>query len=236
MRAATAGAVVSVWVLGKTKIKLRIGQFSVFGSDPHILKCETDETAPPSTSQSAVLITTDTEIFVAPRPRKPKAVTPQVKKDPVVKPVPTASIKQATSFEEPTPSGTAASQETAMKLPEHIKLRSIPSRVFRRWPDVRDRCNADDARAVGWTSRRTLAAVRREFAALAGRVLEGEEVPVEVFRLAVPDAVEGEAKKEVKRVKVVLRSCPGMSDGDVALWPPVFDSSAGTLGDWEQLG
>lgn len=203
---------------------------------PYIDAC-IDETSPPSTNQNAVLITPDTEIFVAPRPRKPKAVTPQVKKDPVVKPVPTASIKQATTVEpEPTANGVPSTLETARLPDNHVKLRSVPSRVFRRWPDVRERCNADEARAVGWTSRRTLHAVRRELAAQSADEKAGEEdVPVEVFRVAVSDPGE-EGEREVKRVKVVLKSCPGMSDGDVALWPPVFDSSAGTLGDWEKLG
>lgn len=173
-----------------------------------------------------------------------------MKKEPPTKPVATASIKQATSqaleTPEPTTNGTPASLETSIRLPDnHIKLRSIPSRIFRRWPDLRDRCNQDDSRTVAWTSKRTLVAIRREFEARVeegkgGKAFEnGEEVPVEVFRCVGVDAADDgdeEKRREVKRVKVVLKSCTGMSDGDVALWPPVFDSGSGTLGDWEKLG
>lgn len=86
-------------------------------------------------------------------------------------------------------------------------------------------------------------AVRREFGSSlggkAGKAIANDEVPVEVFRCVGSDPGEGDGedkRREVKRVKVVLKSCAGMSDGDVALWPPVFDSASGTLGDWEKLG
>lgn len=152
----------------------------------------------------------------------------------------TASIKQATApLAEPGPANAAEALEDGVNLPEgHVRLRSIPARVFRRWPDLRERC-AEDERVVGWTSRRTLGVLRRGFEATRpvgkGKVMGTEEVPVEVFRVVGGDG-DGE-RREVKRVKVVLRSWTGLSDGDVAIWPPVFaDASAGKVGDWEKLG
>ncbi|ORY27869.1 P-loop containing nucleoside triphosphate hydrolase protein [Naematelia encephala] len=52
LRAAQKGQLLDVWVMGRTKIRIRV-----------------DETNPASTNTSAVLVHADTEIFVAPRPR-----------------------------------------------------------------------------------------------------------------------------------------------------------------------
>ncbi|KAJ9118613.1 hypothetical protein QFC22_003833 [Naganishia vaughanmartiniae] len=246
MRAATTGAVVNVWVLGKTKIKLKI-----------------DETSPATTNQNAVLITPDTEIFVAPRPRKPKAAQPAVKKEekPPNKPVATASIKQATTIAHDTNTestnfqqDSATTPSTAdLKLPKkYIKLRSTPSRVFRRWPDLREQSSQDETRHVAWTSKKTFSAVRDDFEASlesgkASKAFDNaDELPVEVFRLhaAVSEPTENveedtATQKEPKRVKVILRPFEGMPDGDVAIWPRIVAdgaSSSSSSSDWEKLG
>ncbi|KJE00988.1 peroxin-1 [Cryptococcus gattii NT-10] len=52
LRAAQKGQEIDVWVMGRTKIRIRV-----------------DDTNPSSDSQSAVIIKPDTEIYVAPRPR-----------------------------------------------------------------------------------------------------------------------------------------------------------------------
>ncbi|WWC62371.1 uncharacterized protein I303_104967 [Kwoniella dejecticola CBS 10117] len=58
LRAAQKGQEIDVWVMGKTKIRIRV-----------------DETNPPTSTKEAVLLNMDTEVYVAPRPRgmsKPK--------------------------------------------------------------------------------------------------------------------------------------------------------------------
>lgn len=212
-----------------------------------------------------MLITPDTEIFVAPRPRKPKAAEAAPKKEEKIlnKPVATASIKQATTISDKTipeakkfqqESNTAISQSTTdLKLPKkYIKLRSIPPRVFRRWPDLREESSQDETRYVAWTSKKTYSAVRDDFEAKleSGKSSKAfdnaDELPVEVFRLnaVVSDPAESleedpGAQKEPKRVKVVLRPFEGMPDGDVAIWPRIVEdnaSSSSASSDWERLG
>ncbi|OXH34334.1 peroxin-1 [Cryptococcus neoformans] len=58
LRAAQKGQEIDVWVMGRTKIRIRV-----------------DETNPSSNSQSAVIIKPDTEIYVAPRPRLSKSTS-----------------------------------------------------------------------------------------------------------------------------------------------------------------
>lgn len=145
------------------------------------------------------------------------------------------------------------SSTTDLKLPKsYIKLRSIPSRVFRRWPDLRDRSSQEETRYVAWVSTKTFWAVRDDFEAnlesgKSSKVFDNaDELPVEVFRLsaAVSSTTDGMeedvgAQKEPKRVKVVLRRFEGMPDGDVAVWPRITaedGSSANTSVDWEKLG
>ncbi|BEI91794.1 uncharacterized protein CcaverHIS019_0406140 [Cutaneotrichosporon cavernicola] len=56
LRAAQKGQEIDVWVMGRTKIRIRV-----------------DATNPPTTASSAVLVNFETEIYVAPRPRGQEA-------------------------------------------------------------------------------------------------------------------------------------------------------------------
>lgn len=215
LRAASAGMNVSVWVQGKTKISLHIGAsflpLGMVAADVSI-----DETSPPSTASNAVLITPDTEIFVAPRPRKkeplvkPK-VTPQAQpqSQPQSQPTATASIKQATTTAEP------ETKKSDPALPEgYVSLRSVPRRVFSRWVDlVRTLTEGPQG---GWCSRRTMDALRVR----AGITGKGE-VAVEVVPL--PEGGKG--------AKAVLRCATGITDGDVVFWPPLLKEDA-----WARVG
>lgn len=210
LRAAAAGMDVSVWVHGKTKISLHIGtclsSFRIPATD--VLP---DETSPPSTASNAVLITPDTEIFVAPRPRKkeqvakPKPIS-QAQSQP--QPTATASIKQATTQPEP------EKTETENTLPEGcVSLRSVPRRVFSRWVDLAR--TITEGPQGGWVSRRTMNAFK------ARARVDGEEVAVEV--LPLPEGGRG--------TKVVLRCASGITDGDVVFWPSVLKEDG-----WGKVG
>lgn len=172
-----------------------------------------DETSPPSTASNAVLITPDTEIFVAPRPRKKEPLvkpkpTPQVQPS-QPQPTATASIKQATATVEP------ETKESDHALPQgYVSLRSVPRRVFSRWVDLVR--TLTDGPPGGWCSRRTLDALRVR----AGIPGEGEAA-VEVVPL--PEGGKG--------VKAVLRCATGIADGDVVFWPPLLKEDA-----WARVG
>lgn len=151
LRAASANPdhPLSVWAGGKTRIGLTV-----------------DETNPPTRSNTAVLITPDTEIFVAPRPRHKTRASKSIEDGGNVKPAtdnkaakPMASIKQATSIptqhDQPTRASTStvapvkpnssAVEQTATTSPPPSKtvvsstsycLRTIPPRIFTQWPDI----------------------------------------------------------------------------------------------------
>ncbi|WWD18315.1 hypothetical protein CI109_102765 [Kwoniella shandongensis] len=67
LRAAQKGQELDVWVMGRTKIRIRV-----------------DETDPSSNTNSAVLVNPDTEIYVAPRPRSSTSQPQRSEKTPAI--------------------------------------------------------------------------------------------------------------------------------------------------------
>lgn len=139
------------------------------------------------------------------------------------------------------------SSATAGRTPPTRQLRSIPLRVFRKWPELVEALNAcltqtsrtnQPARPLtGWVARRTMTELEREQAGPAqrgasrkveDRVLQCElEIPEELIRPRDDDADGGEQGVPNRRVQVELRILPGVPNGQVFMWPTIDQEMSG---------
>ena len=104
-------------MMGRTKIKIRVGGYSRIAGETRVVASRlsvTDSTSPSSTQSSAVLITPDTEIIVAPRTR---GAPPSVINDTM-----TAVI-----------SGGTEGNSSGLGSYHGARLRSIPQRIALQW-------------------------------------------------------------------------------------------------------
>lgn len=149
LRAAQKGQELNVWVKGKTKLRIRVGQYP--SCLPSVRLTNADETNPATTGTSAVLVNPDTEVFVAPRPRNVPS-RPQPPPATVIQPeAPKASVSSAHSDASPTNKRT--------------RVRLVPQEIAGTWGDLREEDFADDLSSghrLVLCSERTLRRIRRK--------------------------------------------------------------------------
>lgn len=157
LRAAQKGQEINIWVLGRTKIRIRVGKSS--RCHGWIALTRADETDPPTGSSSAVVIGPDTEVFVAPRPRGAQSQTPTAV--PIAPSAPHTSVKGKQ---------------------KQVELRLVPARVAAIWgrptlsPEHAERAGTSEPALC---SPRTLRRVRRKL----GLPAEDSAVYVKVERV-----------------------------------------------------
>ncbi len=153
------------------------------------MRSRADETNPPTSENAPLLITHDTEVFVAPRVRAKTAPAkqdneavrnPSAKEAKETLPLPISSIKQitsaavsaATAVSHLASGGSRANGQSDAPLrldtASEMALRVAPAHIARKWPDVshairtagRDASANGSAPPVGWVSRGTYARTR----------------------------------------------------------------------------
>lgn len=127
LRAAQKGQEINVWVMGRTKIRIRVGECA----RDERLALTADATNPPTSSSSAVLVNFETEIYVAPRPRGQEVPAEAPK---VMAPPPVARAS----------SGAGKGKAVAVK---GATIRIVPPKVAAQWGVAE--LSADDAHTVG---------------------------------------------------------------------------------------
>jgi hypothetical protein len=217
-----------------------------------------DETNPATTDQTAVLIAGSTEVFVAPKPRQnrskdalpaPSALTAAM--DSVSKVANGAaatagsaisSIKQATSTQ--TESADLRQQPARVEANSTsdtptVKLRVIPPRIARQWPDVvhRIKMRSNLATPVGFVSAPTLAKLLIKFAGVkAWRGIQDDQFWVEILEIhkrTIPDAESEAAGMDPttsegsgqRGKRVLLLPLHGIKDDHVIIGNP-FEANA----------
>jgi hypothetical protein len=213
-----------------------------------------DETNPATTDQTAVLIAGSTEVFVAPKPRQtrskdalpaPSSLTAAI--DSVSKAANGAaatagsaisSIKQATSTQ--TESANLRQQPTRVEANNMSdtptgRLRVIPPRIARQWPDVihRIKMRSNLATPVGFVSAPTHAKLLIKFAGVkAWKGIQDDQFWVEILEIhkrRIPDA-ESEAAvmdsttsegTDQRGKRVLLLPLHGIKDDHVIIGNPL---------------
>lgn len=116
LRAAKKGQEIDVWVKGRTKIRIRVGE-SILAA-PVRVKYLCEDNTDPGTN-TAVLLNADTEVYVAPRPRGSKA--------------------KSESTSQPSGIGGKGKEQAPAKTAT-VKARLVPGRIASQWgslPDVK---------------------------------------------------------------------------------------------------
>jgi peroxin-1 len=211
LRATQKGQEINIWVLGRTKIRIRVGKSSRRPCWVELTRA--DETDPPTSSSSAVVIGPDTEVFVAPRPRGAQSQTSTAV--PIAPSAPKNSIKGKQ---------------------KQVELRLVPARVAAVWgyptlsPEHAERVGTSEAALC---SLRTLRRVRRKL----GLPAEDSAVYVKVER--VKDEESGtdrngedhggaDAVEDGDATEVWLVSWSEMPDSCVVL--------SGRRAEWDEWG
>ncbi len=217
LRGAQKGQVLDVWVMGRTKIRIRVGQFSPCYSVIELTHKVQDATDPKTSDSSAVLVHSETEIFVAPRPRD---AAPRRAAEIEESVIPAASSSSSTK-----PDATHGKKAKE----QHVRLRLLPPRVASEWgrPEIpQDQLDTLGSDRLALCSPETLRRVKRKLE-IKGDGLA--HVRLELVRRASKDsssqsqmdakadAGEAKAKEEDDRLEVWLASWLEMPEGCLAL-------------------
>ncbi|WVR06200.1 hypothetical protein IAU60_003230 [Kwoniella sp. DSM 27419] len=186
MRAAQKGQEIDVWVAGKTKIRIRV-----------------DDTSPPCSAKDAVLITPDTEIYVAPRRRStdtlgsgPARLAPDKTPLTVAKDVNHASSSKA------------------------VRLRLVPPRVAFQWGKP-TKSDAISPGPVALCSASTLQVLQNRLDLRDPRsagIKIHPKVKMPASQDITAEAAEGKAVEDANQpVRAVLQAWTAMPEGCVTL-------------------
>lgn len=167
----------------------------------------TDETDPKTSESSAVLVHSDTEIFVSPRPRN-------------------GTSSQSVDSSERTmipssPSPSQAAKSGVRNSGNHLKLRLVPSRVAAQWGEpVIEQIQLDKAgnARLAVCSAETILVVKRKLALKSeGLTYVRLEHIDAVAKAKIPNKEEGDKQQEHEEYEVCLCPWNEMPHGCVSL-------------------
>ncbi|KAK8858426.1 hypothetical protein IAR55_002653 [Kwoniella newhampshirensis] len=195
LRAAQKGQELDVWVMGRTKIRIRV-----------------DDTDPASSTNTAVLVNPDTEIYVAPRPRLSNPQTQHTT-------TPTASASNISNMV----NGHSTSRRG-------LKMRLIPPRVAAVWgrPDISPSQLANvQGSSLALCSRRSFSRIKRKLALNEDKDLASVKISeVSDDEVGGPTGHDEDAKEErpKREAELQMLAWDEMPDGHVVI--------VGKMEDW----